>query len=201
MAHNHDDMSDMSGPSNTSGMSASMMVPYLHFTGGDYLFFEVWRPSSSGAIAGVCICLAVLAFFERWLAATRAMFEMYWRRRALAATSARDDIVLTKVVANASGTSDKHSLVRPETRYGGGTSMSPSPGSRTLTMESRRRTVAPFIAAHDVPRGILFALQMLIMYLLMLAVMTFQAAYLISIIVGLGLGEVVFGRVAGARGH
>ena len=33
------------------------------------------------------------------------------------------------------------------------------------------RTIPPFIAEHDIPRGILFALQMFLGYLLMLAVM------------------------------
>lgn len=30
---------------------------------------------------------------------------------------------------------------------------------------------------------------------------TFQAAYIISIVVGLGIGEVLFGRMGSARGH
>ena len=33
------------------------------------------------------------------------------------------------------------------------------------------RTIPPFIAEHDIPRGVLFALQMFLGYLLMLAVM------------------------------
>jgi solute carrier family 31 (copper transporter), member 1 len=76
------------------------------------------------------------------------------------------------------------------------------------------RTIPPFIAAHDVPRGILYSLQMFMMYLLMLAVMyaqslfmfsllleydsrTFQAAFFISIVLGLGIGEILFGRLTG----
>lgn len=35
----------------------------------------------------------------------------------------------------------------------------------------RPRTVVPFVAAHDIPRGILHAFQAALMYLLMLAVM------------------------------
>jgi hypothetical protein len=76
----------------------------------------------------------------------------------------------------------------------------------------------PFVIAYDIPRGALFALQVLLGYLLMLAVMylpcaictecrsdnphrTFQAAYIISIIFGLGIGETLFARVGGSRGH
>jgi solute carrier family 31 (copper transporter), member 1 len=82
--------------------------------------------------------------------------------------------------------------------------------------------MAPFIAAHDIPRGAIHALQASLGYTLMLAVMyvfssyfpmqqswrdlivsltscrTFQAAYFITVVIGLGLGEVLFGRIGGS---
>lgn len=75
MSHSHDTTAS------TNTTATSMMVPYLHFTGGDYLFFDVWQPKSPGALAGACIGLIVLALFERWLAATRVMFASYWQHR------------------------------------------------------------------------------------------------------------------------
>lgn len=57
------------------------MVPWLHFTSGDHLFFKSWHPESAGAIAGACIGLVLLALFERWLSATRSVLEAHWRRR------------------------------------------------------------------------------------------------------------------------
>ncbi|KAJ6605126.1 Ctr copper transporter family-domain-containing protein [Mycena sp. CBHHK59/15] len=56
----------------------------------------------------------------------------------------------------------------------------------------------PFIPAHDVPRGALYALQVVLGYAIMLAVMMFQVAYIISIVAGLGVGEMLFGRYAGS---
>ncbi|KIM88492.1 hypothetical protein PILCRDRAFT_814390 [Piloderma croceum F 1598] len=50
-----------------------------------------------------------------------------------------------------------------------------------------------FTPAQNIPRGAIHALQALLGYFLMLAVMTFQAGYLIFIVVGLGLGEILFG--------
>jgi copper transporter 1 len=47
-----------------------------------------------------------------------------------------------------------------------------SNGPRARTVKSRSRTIPPFIVAHDVPRGILYATQMLVSYLLMLAIMS-----------------------------
>ena len=58
-----------------------MMVPWLHFTRGDNLYFASWHPTSPGAITGACIGLVLLALFERWLAATRGILEAHWRRR------------------------------------------------------------------------------------------------------------------------
>ncbi|KAJ6538287.1 CTR copper uptake transporter [Mycena vulgaris] len=52
-----------------------------------------------------------------------------------------------------------------------------------------RLRAPPFILAHDVMRDFGFAL--------MLAVMTFQAAFIITIALGLGVGEMLFGRYAG----
>jgi copper transporter 1 len=97
-------------------------------------------------------------------------------------------------------------------------------GIRTISRtnspsSSHARWTQPFIAAHDIPRGAVYALQVLLGYTLMLAIMyalliclfvgcwthyfvicrTFQAAYLISIIIGSGLGEVLFGKIGGAR--
>lgn len=71
---------DMSSGSTNSTMQ-TMMVPWLHFTGGDNLFFKSIHPSSKGAIAGACIVLVVLALFERWVAAMRGVLEATWRRR------------------------------------------------------------------------------------------------------------------------
>ena len=44
------------------------------------------------------------------------------------------------------------------------------------------RTIVPFIPAHDIPRGILYSLQMLMVYILMLAVMYAQYSILIHVL-------------------
>ncbi|KAI0768497.1 Ctr copper transporter [Trametes elegans] len=147
-----------------------MMVPYLHFTGGDHLFFKTWHPSSHGAIAGACIGLVIFAILERWVDAMRALAEDHWRRRHV-----------------------PHTVVLPRHPHD-----MPSAPPRKIRSP---RTIPPFMASHDIPRGVMYAFQALLMYALMLAVMTFQAAYIISIIVGLGIGEVLFGRIGGAKSH
>lgn len=64
------------------------MTPWLHFKGGDYLLFKAVHPSNSGAIAGACIVLIILALLERWIAATRAALQVVWRRRYVTSNEA-----------------------------------------------------------------------------------------------------------------
>lgn len=56
------------------------------------------------------------------------------------------------------------------------------------------RVVPPFILAHDLPRGTIHMFQAAMAYALMLIVMTFQVGYFVSVILGLGVGQVIFGR-------
>jgi len=60
-----------------------MMIPYLHFTGGDALYFHSWTPKSAGAIAGACIGLALIAILERYVAALRGTLDSHWRTRCI----------------------------------------------------------------------------------------------------------------------
>lgn len=67
--------------SQTNSSQLVLTIPYLHFTGGDYLYFKSWHPSSHGAIAGASIALVILALLERLLYATRGAMDARWRRR------------------------------------------------------------------------------------------------------------------------
>ena len=67
--------------SNDSDAMEVMMIPWLHFAGGDNLFFKTLHPSSGGAIAGACIVLVALAILERWVSGMRANLDGYWRKK------------------------------------------------------------------------------------------------------------------------
>lgn len=162
------------------------MLPYFHFTGGDYLYFRSWHPSSHAAIAGASIALFVLAILERLLHATRGALDARWRRSALTVNT-------TRPVQSDTPPVKEQVTIEVNTQI-------EDNGSRRLPCNFRRgRTIPPFVFSRDIARGALYSLQALLSYALMLAVMTFQAAYIISIIVGLGLGEVLFGRLSSAH--
>ena len=65
--------------SDSSTMEMAMMVPYFHFTGGDFLFFKSITPSSPGAIVGATIFLFAAAMFDRFVVAFRGHMEHKWR--------------------------------------------------------------------------------------------------------------------------
>ncbi|KAF8499180.1 copper transporter [Russula emetica] len=161
-----------------------MNTPYLHFVGGDYLYFKSWHPSSHGAIAGASIALVVLAILERLLYATRRAMDARWRRSVLALNTtlpAGDRAFFWKKQEKREESAEVEVISSTQV-------------SRNAAQRSR--TLPPFVLSRDAARGALYSLQASLSYALMLAVMTFQAAYIISIIVGLGLGEVLFGRLA-----
>jgi len=177
---NHSEL-DMDS-SNTSTSQMDTMTPYLHFTSGDNLFFKSWRPTSNGAIAGASIALVVLAISERLLSSIRRAIEARWRRSALAMNAVW--AVGREIVPSRKPVAKEEDICEDD------------PGSTRSAIVQRRRTIPPFVLSHDAARGALYSLQALLSYALMLAVMTFQAAYIISIVIGLGLGEILFGRIA-----
>ncbi|OSD06008.1 hypothetical protein PYCCODRAFT_1069010 [Trametes coccinea BRFM310] len=185
---------DIDMSSSNSSMIMAMMIPWLHFTSGDNLLFETWHPSSKGAVAGACIGLVLFAILERWVDAMRALAESHWRRSALA-------YMIDEKAESACHTSEPCDEQDKKVADVEEMKASPSLSRRPAIPARPTRTIPPFIASHDIPRGALYAFQALLMYALMLAVMTFQAAYIISIIVGLGIGEVLFGRVGGVKNH
>lgn len=166
-AHSSSDGMDMSMDGSMS-LASGNMVPWLHFTPGDVLWFQGWVLKSPGAMFGACLGLFLLAIVERWIAAMRSLAEAYWRKRA--------QIIARRELVAAAEDSEKP--------------LKSSTPSRIIGS----RTALPFIPAHDIPRGLLHMGQAAFGFAFMLAVMTFQVGFILSIILGLGVGEMLFGR-------
>jgi len=149
-------------------LASGSMLTYLHFTIGDVLWFQGWVPQNNGAMFGTCFGLFLLALVDRWVAACRAMMEVHWVKRAQLAYTNK---------LNAEG-----KRVSPQTVSG------------VFLM----RRSPPFILAHDIVRGVMHAGQAALTFAFMLAVMTFQVGFILSIVIGLGVGEALFGRYARA---
>ncbi|KAI0742239.1 CTR copper uptake transporter [Daedaleopsis nitida] len=173
LAHSNGMDMDMDGD---MALASGSMVPWLHFAPGDILLFYGWVPTSVGAMVGTCIGLFLLGLVDRWLAATRAVMGAHWNKRA--------QIALANKI-NVASTGEKPSAF----------------SAARIRDVATMRNGLPFIPAHDIPRGILHGLQAALSFALMLIVMTFQAAFIISIVVGLGVGEALFGRYSSHAGQ
>ncbi|KAI0295168.1 CTR copper uptake transporter, partial [Multifurca ochricompacta] len=158
------------------GMSMNMgnVIMYLHFTPGDNLWFLGWAPRSVGSMVGTCIGLFMLAIAERWLATMRSIMEESWSTLAEIAST---NNINASIVATS-----------PEK------CPNPSPKVEQPSRNPLRRRVPPFILSHDVPRGIMELAIASIKILFMLSFMTFQLGFIFAIILGLGVGEALFGR-------
>lgn len=76
----HDNGMDMS-MDGSMALPMGQMLPYLHFTPGDMLWFLGWVPQSAGAMVGTCIGLFLLGIVERWIAACSAVMSAHWAHR------------------------------------------------------------------------------------------------------------------------
>jgi len=171
------------------------MKPWLHFTLGDNLFFMSWVPLSAGSVVGACIGLFLLAIIERWVAAMRAVMEAYWARRTNEILAARF-VTLDDDKSVSSDNKPHHDNQDVEIE-----SIAHQGPSKNLKTVSGLRRSAPFIPAHDFARGAIYATHAALGYAFMLAVMTFNVGYIIAIVVGFGVGEVMFGRFAALAHH
>ncbi|KAI0248026.1 CTR copper uptake transporter [Lactifluus subvellereus] len=164
------------------GMSMNMgnMIMYLHHTVGDNLLFVGWAPRSAGAMVGTCIGIFLLAVAERWLAMMRAVMEAHWRTRAQISLA---NNLNTSIVA----TSEERNK--------------PVSQAAQPQRDSQSHWALPLIFAYDVPRGIMQVVLASINILFMLTVMTFQIGFILAIVIGLGVGEALFGRYSPRLGH
>ncbi|KAI0776532.1 CTR copper uptake transporter [Trametes elegans] len=169
-AHGHDNGMDMSMDGDMD-LAEGHMLMYLHFTPGDIVLFNGWVPSSNGAMVGTCIGLFLLALVERWIAACRGVMEAHWRKRAQIVQADRLNLPMNG-------------------KKSAGVNTGRLRDSLTL------RSSTPFILAHDLTRGILHAAQATLQFAFMLIVMTYQVGFILAIVIGMGVGETLFGRFA-----
>ncbi|KAL0953024.1 hypothetical protein HGRIS_007228 [Hohenbuehelia grisea] len=172
-AHDNGMDMDMDG---AMQLASGHMLPYLHFTLGDALWFQGWVPKSTGAMVGTCIGLFLLAIVERWIAAMRAMMEVHWRKSAQIALSQK--------------LNRSQSSIRDEEGK-----------SRSVTSLLTMRTAPPFILSHNIARGVMHVGQTALGFAFMLAVMTFQLGFIFAIVLGAGVGETIFGRFISGATH
>ncbi|KAI9823474.1 MAG: hypothetical protein M1832_002485 [Thelocarpon impressellum] len=177
-----------SAPSSSSAESSSGMSSTFFAATNSALYGTAWTPRSTGAYAGTCIFLILLAALFRALFAGKQMAERRWLDSALdrryvvvapgaaarpsEAKRARDDAdASTALLVSARGVEEEVRVVK-----------------------RRTRGPVPWRLSVDLPRALLVTVIAGVGYLLMLAVMTFNIGYFLSVLAGTFLGELAVGR-------
>ncbi|KAK9312684.1 Ctr copper transporter family-domain-containing protein [Lipomyces starkeyi] len=166
----------MGGMDVSSSMSMSSMS--FHTSTSDFLFATAWTPSSTGQYAGICIFLIVLAVIYRFIHVLKHRTERY--------LSARTRVNMGTIA------STTH---QPQTDTDAG-SLEKSAAEATILADRpfQFRNVRPWRVSVDVPLSLIQLVLSTVSYLLMLAVMTFNVGYFLSVLGGIFLGELLLGR-------
>ncbi|KAK3393071.1 low affinity copper transporter [Podospora didyma] len=191
-------MDDMSGmghgaTSDSSSMSGiSTMMSVFQTQRATPLYSTSWTPTSTGTYAATCIFLIVLALVFRGLLAAKAWQESRWldaelNRRyvvvsgkaPLSETLSRDSLAKKNMVLSENGVEENVMVVKKRT---------------TTHARPWRLSVDPLRAGLDT---VIAAVG----YLLMLAVMTMNVGYFLSVLGGTFLGSLLVGRYIASVEH
>lgn len=142
---------------NMTSMAKSMVFTTDHSTP---LYSSAWTPNSTGAYAGTCIFLALLAVLSRLLLAYRHLLEVRWHDKAIQ----RRYIVLAGDSAQASKALGTSGVEKREEA----TLTTHGVDERVRVIRSSRRGIEtkPWRLSTDVPRSCLYTIQAGVGYLL-----------------------------------
>ncbi|KAK5944770.1 hypothetical protein PMZ80_001970 [Knufia obscura] len=179
---------DMSSSTSSDTMSMVMVFTNSHSTP---LYSNSWTPHTSGQYAGTCIFLILLAITGRCLLAAKHMLELRW---SAAARNRRYVVVAGRTPESGRIESD------PDAKEG---SLVTAQGveERVKVVQATKQPVIPFRLSVDIPRALMTFVIVGIGYLLMLAVMTMNIGYFMSVLAGAFVGELAIGRYAQYEEH
>ncbi|KAF2116929.1 Ctr copper transporter-like protein [Lophiotrema nucula] len=147
------------------------------------LYSASWTPSSAGAYAGTCIFLIILAILLRACFTLKA----YLDARAVESALKRRYVV----VADQQPIAEK---IASDANSATGILTTNGVQENVRMVQTPVKHIQPFRFSVDLPRAALMTVIAGVGYLLMLAVMTFNVGYFLSVLGGTFAGELAFGR-------
>ncbi|KAL5317378.1 hypothetical protein ACEPPN_014473 [Leptodophora sp. 'Broadleaf-Isolate-01'] len=182
----HETMSGMDMGTTTAAstsMSMSMMSMTFFTSTSTPLYSEGWTPNSPGAYAGTCIFLVILAIIFRSLLAVKAWKERAW----LDAEFNRRYVTVAGKLPKSeriSQDSDSKRMVLSENGV----------EEDVMVVKKRGMGARPWRITTDPVRAVMDTVIVGVGYLLMLAIMTMNVGYFLSVLGGTFLGSLALGR-------
>ncbi|MCJ1485407.1 hypothetical protein MMC06_005581 [Schaereria dolodes] len=180
----------MSTVGNASMMPMSAMSMAFFTSTSTPLFSASWVPMSTGSYAGTCIFLIILAVIFRGLFAGKHILEHDWseKERIRRFIVVRGRSAEEEHTGPASSQKDRTLIGERILKDGG------NPG------RGQTRNMTPWRLSVDLPRAAFLTVIVGVGYLLMVAVMTMNVGYFMSVLGGTFMGELLVGRYAQTRG-
>ncbi|KAM0560960.1 hypothetical protein ACHAPJ_003458 [Fusarium lateritium] len=186
---------DMDGDSSNSSSSSShgsssIMAMVFQTETRTPLYSDSWTPTNAGTYAGTCIFLAILAIIARCLVAVKAVQEARWldREAARRYVAVNGKIPLSEQIASS-----------PDARR---MALSENGVEETVVVVERKQAATrPWRFSVDPVRACLDTVIVGIGYLLMLAVMTMNVGYFLSVLAGVFVGSLAVGRYTPTAEH
>ncbi|KAF1962809.1 Ctr copper transporter-like protein [Byssothecium circinans] len=176
-------MEGMHGDSSSShGDGMSMAMSFFTATNTP-LYSESWTPSSAGAYAGTCIFLILLAITLRALFTAKSYLDA---RAVESALKRRYVVVAGQQSMEEKAFNDASSTTGVLTTNG--------LQENVRIVQAPVKHIQPFRFSVDLPRAAIMTVAAGVGYLLMLAVMTYNVGYFLSVLAGAFVGELAFGR-------
>ncbi|OIW31021.1 hypothetical protein CONLIGDRAFT_653663 [Coniochaeta ligniaria NRRL 30616] len=183
----------MPGDTSTGSSNSTMVMMQSVFQNARAtpLYSTAWTPSSTGAYAGTCIFLILLAALMRALLAGKTYLEARWLNRELARRYVVVNGGRPPLAQRLSHDSTAKHVVLSENGV-----------EEDVVVVGRRKTIArPWRVSVDPLRALVDMVIAGVGYLLMLAVMTMNVGYFASVLGGTFLGSLLLGRFTALPDH
>ena len=153
------------------------MKMYFHTGIVDYILFESWVPRSAGSYAGALLAIFAISFLSKGLGVFSNHWEGRWKKAYL---EKRREM---KIQTEQGGMPKRIFVVANSSTFDSETTASAAPNSSFF---------GRFFWKTALFRGLLQCLSISLHFLIMLVVMTFNVGIVITVVLGMTVGSVIF---------